>query len=388
MTIRSATRLIRDPDAPPRFGGAIVTPIFQSSVFQRLDEEKDGSGYADISYPRMSNLPNHDELARKIAKIEGAEAALVLASGMAAISLSVMDVLQGGGHVLLQKGTYGGTHHLVADVLKPWGVTFDLIDLHAPETWERLVRPETRAICVESISNPLMRIGELEAVVNFAKAHDLVSLIDNTFTTPINFRPVEMGFDVSLHSATKYLAGHSDLVAGAVAASEERIASIHHLNNYIGACLDPHACYLLERGTKTLDVRVERQGVNALRIAKFLRDAQDVTSVHYAGLDDHPDYERGQRLFESCGGMLSFEVSGGAERCERFRKALRIIVNGISLGGVETLLSRPAASSHASLNDEELAEIGLSKTLLRLSVGIESAEDLIADLTQALAASR
>ena len=378
-----ATTLVHAGEPEPRIEGAVVAPIFQSSTF--LSERE--AAYDDIRYVRLSNTPNHHLLHAKLAAIEGGEAALVAGSGMAAITTSLLAILRPGDHLLVQRQLYGGTHAFVHHDLTRWGVRVDSFDPHRPADWPALVRPDTRAIYSETITNPLVRVGELDAIAAFARAHGLVSLIDNTFASPVNFRPLEWGFDLSLHSATKYLNGHSDIAAGAVIGSAELVERVRHMLNHLGGMLDPHACFLLHRGLKTLLLRVSRQNDNALRIARFLEGHDAVATVYYPGLESSPDHATARRLLDGFGGMLAFEVRGDVAGAEAVMQRLRLPLVAPSLGGVETLVTRPAATSHSGMSAEERRQAGVADTLIRMSVGIEAADDLIADLEHALAAA-
>jgi len=246
------------------------------------------------------------------------------------------------------------------------------------------MRPSTRGIYVEAMTNPLLRVADHTAVVAFAREHGLVSIIDNTFATPVNFRPIAAGFDLSVHSCTKYLNGHSDLMAGAVIGSAKRIKRIRHLMAHLGGNLDAHGCFLLDRGLKTLALRVRRQNENALAIADFLAGHDGVRRVNYPGLETHPEHARARELFDGYGGMLSFELDGGLEAARRFLKRIEIPIEGPSLGGVETLVTRPVTTSHANLTTEERERLGIREDLIRVSVGIETVEDLIRDFETAL----
>jgi cystathionine beta-lyase/cystathionine gamma-synthase len=374
------TKLILAGEPQPRILGAVTMPIFQSAMFQYSGEKS----YHDLKYIRLNNTPNHVALHVKLAALENAEAALVTASGMAAISTALLSVLSQGDHLLVQDCLYGGTHDLITKDLPALGISFDFIDGNDPASWEKKLRPSTKAIYVETMTNPLIQVADLKAVVNFAKAHGLVSMIDNTFASPINFRPPEWGFDLSLHSCTKYLNGHSDIVAGAVIGKKDLIEKTTHKLNHLGGSLDPHACFLLHRGMKTLGVRVRYQNESTLKIARFLESHPLVQKVNYPGLPSHPAHERARSLFEGFSGMLSFEVKGGMEAAERFMKKTTIPVVAPSLGGIETLLTRPATTSHAGLTPEERRKAGISDGLIRMSVGIESPEDTIDDFKQAL----
>jgi cystathionine beta-lyase/cystathionine gamma-synthase len=377
---RLETQLIHAGEPRPRIDGAVETPIFQSATFEYRGE----GSYDDVRYLRLNNTPNHLQLHAKLAALEGGEAALVTASGMAAITTSLLTVLTAGDHLLAQSCLYGGTHDFVTREFKGLGLTADFIDADRPESWRAQLKPNTRAIYVEAMTNPLLEVADLAAVVEFARAHGLVTLIDSTFASPVNFRPIAAGFDLALHSATKYLNGHSDLVAGAAIGRVDLIERIRHKANHLGGSLDPHAAFLLNRGLKTLALRVRYQNDSALRIAQFLEKHAAVTKVHYAGLASHPRHERARRLFTGFGGVLSFELKGGAARADEFTSRVRIPAIAPSLGGVHTLLTRPATTSHAGLAREDRQRLGITEGLLRLSVGIESTEDLIEDFTQAL----
>jgi cystathionine beta-lyase/cystathionine gamma-synthase len=303
---------------------------------------------------------------------------------MAAISTSLLTFLSNGDHLLAQDCLYGGTHDFVTRDIEKFGISYDFIDGNDPESWERKLKPSTRAIYVETISNPLMQVPDLESVVNFAKKHDLISMIDNTFASPVNFRPSEFGFDLSLHSATKYLNGHSDIVAGAVIGKSGLIEKVTHKLNHLGGSLDPHAAFLLHRGIKTLAVRVKHHNESAAQIASYLEKHPAVAKVNYPGLQSHPNHERAQRLFDGFGGMMSFELHDGVEGAESFMHTARLPAIAPSLGGVETLVTRPSITSHSGLSAENRRILGISDGLIRLSVGIEATQDLIQDFDQAL----
>lgn len=365
-----------------RVAGAVVTPVFQSAMF----ESAVGLGYHDQQYIRLNNTPNHAALHAKLAALENAEAALVTASGMAAISTSLLTVLSAGDHLLVQDFLYGGTHDFVTEDLGRYGIAYDFVDPRDCAEWERKLRPTTRAIYVEALSNPLQVVPDLPAVVRFARTHQLTSMIDNTIASPVNFRPAEHGFDLSLHSATKYLNGHSDIVAGAVIGRADLVDAIKRRLDHFGGSLDPHACFLLQRGVKTLTLRVRCQQRSALELATFLAGHPAVAHVHYAGLPNHPDHERARAMFcGGFGGVLSFELKGGVAAADRFIAAVTIPISAPSLGGVESLVTRPATTSHAGMRAEDRARCGVTDALIRVSVGVEATADLIADFRQALA---
>jgi cystathionine beta-lyase/cystathionine gamma-synthase len=376
------TRLVHEGSRAEEFGGAKVTPIVRSTVFT----SREGESYTELRYPRLSTLAGQAEVAQVSANIERGQAALVMASGMAAITTTLLAVLAGGGHLLAQRPLYGATQHFAAGELAQLGASATSIDPRAPESWAAALEPRTRAIYVESIGNPLLDVIDHRRVVAFAREHGLTSIIDNTFATPVNFRPIELGFDVVVHSATKYLNGHSDLCAGVVVSSEERIRQIKHWLDVLGGAADPETCFLLRRGLRTLSLRVERQNQNALALAHFLSRQRGVERVFYPGLDSHPDHAVARALFSGFGGMIACELEGGPERAQRFARALRVATFSASLGGTETLVTIPARTSHAGLSAEERRTSGIGEGLVRISVGIEHVDDLKEDFAQALAA--
>ncbi len=374
------TKLIHAGEPDQRIAGAVSLPVFQSSTF-----EYTGKGsYHDLKYIRLNNTPNHQALHEKLAASENAEAAVVTASGMAAISTVLLTCLSAGDHFLAQECLYGGTHDFITNDLPKLDIDFDFIAGDTPASWQSKLKPSTKLIYVETMSNPLMQVANLKAVVSFAKENHLTSVIDNTFASPINFRPAEHGFDLSLHSCTKYLNGHSDIVAGAVIGRTDLLDKIIHKLNHLGGSLDPHACFLLHRGMKTLGVRVRYQNESALHIAQFLANHPAVETVNYPGLESHPGHMRAKELFDGCSGMLSFEVKGGLDAAEQFIHNTKLPIIAPSLGGVETLITRPATTSHSGMSPEDRHALGISDSLIRVSIGIENTQDLIADFDQAL----
>jgi cystathionine beta-lyase/cystathionine gamma-synthase len=379
---RLETNLLHAGAPRPNIEGAVVSPVFQSANYLMGDE----ATYDAVRYIRLGNSPNHQVLHARLSAIEGGEAALVLASGMAAITATIVAFTAPGGHLLAQETLYGGTKSFLSEEAVRFGIeasAIDITDARGLASWEEALRPSTRMVFVESISNPLMEVGDLEAIVEFARRHDLVSVIDNTFATPVNFRPLEHGFDLVVHSATKYLNGHSDIVAGVVVGGAEKIERIHHLQNHLGGALDPHACFLLERGLKTLALRVGRQNETALHLAGLLANTPEVRRVHYPGLDSDPGHPIARRLFSGFGGMLAFNLKNAAA-AERFLAGLKIPLHAASLGGVESLVVRPARSSHLGLPPEQRARQGITDDLIRVSVGIEDPAELAADFVGAL----
>ena len=376
------TKLIHAGEPHPLIQGAVSMPIFQSSTFEYTGQDS----YHDLRYIRLNNTPNHVALHDKLAALENGEAAVVTGSGMAAISTTLLTLLSSGDHFLAQDCLYGGTHDLITKDLPAYGISYDFICGDDSDSWKNLLRSNTKAVYVESITNPLMQVADLKAIVKFSREHGLCSIIDNTFTSPINFRPLELGFDLSIHSCSKYLNGHSDIVAGAIIGGAELITKITHKLNHLGGTLDPHACFLLHRGMKTLAVRVRQQNSSAKDIAEFLESRPEVERVHYPGLASHSQHQRAKELFDGFGGMLSFELKGGLETAQRFIENTTIPICAPSLGGVESLITRPVTTSHACLSPQECREVGISESLIRISVGLEATADLLMDFKQALRA--
>lgn len=374
------TLLIHAGELEPRLSGAVSMPIHQSVNYESVND----AAYDRITYIRLNNTPNHEVLHAKLSALEGTEAALVTASGMAAISAALLGVLNQGDHVLASNCLYGGTHSLITEDLPAWGITHDFVDATRPDTWEALVKSNTRVFYVESLSNPLQGVPELEEIITFCRQHGLLAIIDSTLTSPVNFRPHELGFDLIVHSATKYLNGHSDIAAGVVLGDKPHIKMIRHRLNHLGGCLDPNSCFLLHRGLKTLALRVQRQNETALQLATWLQAQAAVETVFYAGLPEHPGHERAKRWFRGFGGVLSFELPGSLTATQGFVNRLRLPLIAPSLGGVESLVTRPAATSHVGMTAEQRAAAGIRDGLVRFSVGLEDFEDLRQDFEQAL----
>jgi cystathionine beta-lyase/cystathionine gamma-synthase len=380
QSLQIETKLIHAGEPKPRIEGAVSLPIFQSSTFQY-----GGEGHYDrLKYIRMNNTPNHVALHQKLAALENADAALVTASGMAAITTTFLALLSPKDHFLVQDCLYGGTLDFINSDFKTLGVSFDFINGNEPMAWAKQLKPNTRVIYVETITNPLMAVADLESVVAFARNHGLISIIDNTFASPINFRPAEWGFDLSLHSCTKYLNGHSDIVAGAVIGRKDLIRKITRKLIHLGGSLDPHACFLLHRGLKTLAVRMKYQNASALSIAQFLLAHPAVETVYYPGLNTCTGYHLAEKLLDGFSGMLSFEIKGDVSTADAFIARTHLPISAPSLGGVETLITRPVTTSHSGLSSAECKAAGISDRLIRLSVGLENTEDLIDDFNQAL----
>lgn len=375
------TKIIHAGESRPRIHGAVVTPIFQSSTYEYAGQ----TDYHDVPYLRLNNSPNHRVLNEKIAAIEGTQSAIVAASGMAAITTALLTVLKEGDHILAIDCLYGGTHGFVTKDLPRFGISHTLVDGDDPDAWKRAIRLNTRVFYAETLTNPLLQVPDVAAIARFSQEHDLVSFIDNTFASPVNFCPASVGYTVTIESCTKYLNGHNDLTAGSVAGNETMIDAIKRKLDHLGGTLDPHAGYLLNRGLKTLAVRVRHQNESAARIADFLSKHASVAKVNYPGLATHPQHARARELLSGFGGMMSFELAGGLEAAEGFLKRLTIPAVAASLGGVESLIIRPAAAVHSNLSAQERARSGISDGLIRFSIGLENTSDLIADLDQALA---
>ena len=374
------TKLIHAGEPKPRIDGAINVPIFQSSTYEYAGE----GSYHDVRYLRLSNTPNHLALHKKLAALEGAEAALVTSSGMSAITTALLTFLKAGDHLLAHNTLYGGTADFVNNELPRYGIERDLIDATNPSDWESKLKPNTKVIYVETITNPIMDVPELGKIVEFAKTHELISMIDNTFASPVLYCPVVQGFDLSLHSCTKYINGHSDIVAGTVIGSADYLDQVTKKLNHLGGSLDSNACFLLHRGVKTLALRMNKQCENAMLIAPFLENHPQLKKVNYPGLESNSSFERAKEHLCGFGAMLSFEIDGDVDQADQFINHLQYAIKAPSLGGVETLVTRPVTTSHALMDKAERKVAGISDTLIRYSVGIEAADDLIADLQQAL----
>lgn len=377
----TTTRVVHAGNRRPRAGGSAVPPIHQSTVW-----ELDGSG--DISYIRYGNLPEHRTVVRRLVELEGAAAGLVTGSGMAAIVAAVLGLVEAGQTVLVDACPYGGTRALAERWLPRWGIPTAFVDTAAdPSTWPE---PPDRArlLFLESVSNPLLRVPDLPAVTTWARDRGILTVVDNTFPTPLGLRPLEHGADLVVHSGTKALNGHSDLVAGVVVGADaEQVERVGEAARILGAALDPHACFLFERGLRTLALRFAAQEEGASLIADRLAADDRVRAAIYPGRTDHPDHERARRLLDGYGTMLAFEMEGGLPAVDAFLDALDLVTPAPSLGGVETLAISPARTSHVGLDPGVRRSLGVVDGLVRVSVGIEDPEDLWRDLDRALGAS-
>lgn len=364
----------------------MAQPIYQTSTFKVTDSDQQVRATStDMFYTRYGN-PTHTAVESAIAELEGADAALLFASGMGAITTSLLSLLESGDHIVAQRDIYGGVTKFLATWLPKYGVETTFVDTTDYDQHARAIRPNTKLLYLESPTNPTLRVVDLRKPVELAQKHRLITFIDSTFATPINQRPCEFGIDVVLHSGTKFLGGHADLICGAAAGRSDLIAKIRETRTTLGGVMDPHAAFLLLRGIKTLAVRVERQNQSALRVAEFLARHAKVRSVNYPVLEGHPQREVAVEQMKGGGGVLSFEVDGTGEDAKKVSESLRLFTLAPSLGGVESLVSIPVLTSHAMISPEQRQKMGVTEQLIRLSVGIENADDLIADIEQALAA--
>ena len=364
--------------------GPLATPIYQTSTFEVTDNDQQVRATStDMFYTRYGN-PTHTVVERAIAELEGTDRALLFASGMAAITTSIFALVKGGDHIVAQRDIYGGVNKFLSQWFPKLGVETTFVDTTEYDQHVRAIRPNTKLLYLESPTNPTLRIIDLQKVVGIAKEHNLITLIDSTFATPINQRPAEFGIDLVMHSGTKYFGGHSDLICGIIAGRQDLVERIHETRTTLGASMDPHAAFLLLRGIKTLAVRVQRQNENALRIAQFLQRHPKVKSVNYPFLEGHPQRALASEQMSGGGGVLSFEVDGTAEDTRRVVEALRLFTLAPSLGGVDSLVTIPVLTSHAMITPEHRQKMGVTEQLVRLSVGIENADDLIRDLEHGL----
>jgi cystathionine beta-lyase len=378
LIMRKDTQCVHSGTRIDRETRGLNTPIYTSSSFEYLDVP------AKV-YPRYFNTPNQKALIGKLCALENAEDGVIFSSGMAAISTVMLTFLSSGDHVVLQRDIYGGTHHFATAEFDRFGIQYTFVSNRTEEI-EQAVQKNTKIIYIETPSNPLLLITDIEATVQIAKANNALSVIDNTFASPINQNPLDLGIDIVAHSGTKYLGGHSDLCCGAVLARKDLARKIWSAAANFGGSLNAITCYLLERSLKTLGVRIEKQNQNARIIAEYLLKDPRIPKVYYPGLESHPGYETAKKQMRGFGGMLAFELDDRAPGPDRFLKKLRLITPALSLGGVETIMCSPATTSHEKITDAERAELGITDNLLRLSVGIENAADIIADIDQALSA--
>lgn len=360
-------------------GSPVVPPLVQSVNFILPVGTAEG-----LQYQRYGNNPGTETLHRRLALLEGAEAALVLGSGMGATACAMLALLRPGDHVVASEWIYGGTHQLFSREFDALGIEVTLVNPLEARVWRKRLRKHTRAFFVETPVNPSCRVIDLRPISYLAKEAGVALVVDSTFASPVNFRALEHGADVVIHSATKYLNGHHDVLAGAVMGSASFIEEVRQKMIVWGPAPDPFACWLLERGLKTLEVRVQRQNENAMRLAQWCSERPEFARVHYPGLPSHPDHEVAAATLDGFGGMMAVELAGGGPAAARFVSRLKVALHAASLGGVDTLVSEPRWTSHARMTPEQRAAVGVPDGFVRVSVGIENIEDLIADVAQAL----
>ena len=381
---RPETKAVRGGTDLSKKNGPLATPIFQTSTFEVTNNDQQlRATPTDMFYTRYGN-PTHTVAEKAIAELEGTDRALLFSSGMNAITTSILALLRSGDHIVAQRDIYGGATKFLGHWLPKFGIETTFVDTTEYDQHERAIRPNTRLLYLESPTNPTLRIVDLRCVAAIARQHNLLTMIDSTFATPVNSRPAEFGIDLVMHSGTKYFGGHSDLIAGAVAGRADLIEKIHNTRTTLGGNMDPHAAWLLLRGIKTLAVRVHRQNENALRIAQFLSHHPNVRRVHYPFLEGHPQRALAMQQMRGGGGIVSFEVEGTGEDARKLTESLNLFTLAPSLGGVDSLVCIPVLTSHAMIPSEHRAKVGITEQMIRLSVGIEHSDDLIADLERAL----
>jgi len=356
--------------------GGVNTPIYTSSSFEYLDATNN-------VYPRYFNTPNQKAVVDKLSALENTEDGVLFSSGMAAISTVLLSFLGKGDHAVLQRDVYGGTHHFAMSEFDKFGIDYTFVSNDIDDI-EKAIRDNTKVIYIESPSNPLLKITDIKAVVDLARSSNIITAIDNTFATPINQNPYDLGIDIIIHSGTKYLGGHSDICCGAVLGSKSLINKIMSSAINFGGSLNASTCYLLERSLKTLSIRIERQCSNAQHIAESLQQNNMIRNVYYPGLESHESYEIARSQMKAFGAVVSFDLDEDKVDPDRFIRNLKLITPALSLGGIETLICSPATTSHVKMSEEDRLSIGITKGLFRLSVGIEDKDDILADIEQAL----
>ncbi|AMQ19587.1 cystathionine gamma-synthase [Thermococcus peptonophilus] len=384
--MRFSTRAIHAGEEPERMQyGDVVSPIHLSTTFAKKSIKEVEEGYV---YSRSGN-PTREGLERKLAALENAKYGLAFSSGLAAESTVLLALLKRGDHVIAFDDLYGGTKRLFNQVMERFGLEFTYVDARNPENVRKAIRENTRMIWLETPTNPLLKLADIKAIAEIAHERDIILVVDNTFASPYFQNPLDLGADITLHSVTKYLGGHSDVVGGAVMVNDDELyEKLKFHQNAVGAVLSPFDSWLVMRGIKTLAVRMEMHEKNAMKIAKYLEEHPVVERVYYPGLPSHPQHELAKRQMRGFGGMLSFELKGNLEEAVRFVESLEIFALAESLGGVESLIELPAIMTHASVPKEERERVGIKDSLIRVSVGIEDVEDLIEDLERGFRAVR
>lgn len=385
--LKFTTRAVHAGQEPDPLTGAVSVPIYETSTFVFKNAEQGARRFAGTEegyiYTRLGN-PTIKALERSLAELEEGEDARVCATGMAAINTAVTSLVKKGDHVISTESLYGGTAKLFLDILPKYGIEFTLTDTSKIRNVENAIKPNTKLIYIETPSNPTLELTDLKATANIAKQHKILTVVDNTFMSPYFQRPLNLGIDMSLHSLTKYLNGHSDVVGGAIITSKDLIKQIDPILKNTGATLGPFEAWLTLRGIKTLPLRMDRHNENALKIAKWLEKHPKIEKVHYPGLESHPQHELAKKQMTGFGGVLSFEIRGGLEAGRKLMNSVKLCTLAVSLGAVETLIEHPASMTHAIVPKEERLKTGITDSLVRLAVGIEDADDIIADLNQAL----
>src|SRR5205807_343990 len=372
---RPKTEAVREATHLTKKNGPLATPIYQTSTFEVTDSDQQvRATHTDMFYTRYGN-PTHTVAENAIAELEGADAALLFSSGMTAITTTILALLKSGDHVVAQRDIYGGVTKFFTQWLPKLGIETTFVSTTDYDQHVRAIRPNTKLLYLESPTNPTLRVVDLKKVSAITRQHNLISMIDGTFATPINQRPIELGIDLSMHSGTKYFGGHADLICGILAGRQDLIDRVHETRTTLGGVMDPHAAWLLLRGIKSLAVRVQRQNENALRVAQFLASHPKVKRVHYPFLEGHAQRALAMTQMNGGGGVLSFEVDGSGEDARRVAESLRLFTLAPSLGGVESLVTIPVLTSHAMISAQERAEMGVTEQLIRLAVGIENADD-------------
>ena len=357
-----------------QYGGS-VSPIYPGTSYEYIDKEID-------RYPRYSSTPNQEFLAKKIAALEETEDAIILGSGMAAISTSLLAFLSSGDHIVLQNDIYGGTRNLVEAQFKRYGIQYSFTDGLDVKSFEKEIKPNTKAIYIETPSNPLLKLVDIKEIADLSKSNGLISFIDNTFATPLLQKPHKLGIDIIIHSATKYFGGHSDICAGAVASTSEHREIIWNLSKNIGGSLSDYTAWLLERSMKTLSVRFFAQQKNAVELANYLKDCQSIDKIYYPGLASHPGHDIAKKQMDGFGAVISFELNKKIDP-KAFLKSLKMINPSMSFAGVESTMLSPAETSHYLLTPEDRIAQGITDNLIRFSVGIEDVPDIQNDIEQA-----
>lgn len=374
-----STRAIHGTRTPPNVGDPVASPVYQSATFLNpIGSAK------NLLYTRYGNNPNQIALGEKLAALEGAEDAVFLASGMGATSLSLMSVLSAGDHLISSNWIYGGTRKLLVEEFQRLGIAVSFADPTRPDGWKRHIKRATRAVFVETPTNPQIRLIDLDPIAELCNSKGLHLLVDSSIASPINFRPLEHGADMVIHSVTKYLNGHADVIAGAVAASRKVISRVRELLKMWGQAIDPHAAWLIERALKTLAVRVPRHNSNAQEFAEWACEHPKISNVVYPGLDSHPDHGLAARILDGYGGLVGVTVKGGTRAANKLLRKLRLATHAPSFGGTETLVSVPRFTSHAGQTKKQLRDAGIPEGYLRISIGIEEVQDIIFDFARAL----